>query len=125
MPKTPAASIAPPLRPRRSPVVRPGRMPPFASRPPAGGELRGAEITGEKLLVAAHELLCERRGGDVSIAEVCARAGANIAMIKYCFGSKDAMMLALLERIMRDLAAQLDGLDRAKLTPTIKLRRHV
>src|SRR5258708_25255151 len=42
-----------------------------------------ADATREKLLAATHELLRERVGGPVSVNEICIRAGANVAMVKY------------------------------------------
>lgn len=110
----------------RSPVrrSRPGvrSLPDLPAADPAP---RGADVTRERLLTATHQLLHERGGRSVSINEIATRAGANVAMVKYCFGSKDAMMQALLARIMKDLAAQIDELDRAELTATVKLTRHV
>ena len=46
-----------------------------------------------------HELLYERRGGNVTVSEICGRANANVAMVKYCFGNKDGLMLALITRM--------------------------
>src|SRR5260370_40917817 len=40
-----------------------------------------ADATREKLLIATHELLRERVGSPVSVYEICARAGANVAMV--------------------------------------------
>src|SRR5450631_678403 len=68
--------------------------------PPHDDIPRRADATREKLLAATHELLRERVGGPVSVNEICARAGANVAMVKYCFGGKDAMIAALIERIV-------------------------
>jgi AcrR family transcriptional regulator len=84
-----------------------------------------AEETGDKLLGAAHELLRERAGAAVSVSEICARASVNVAMVKYCFGSKDGLLDALLERVLRALAAELQALEQVDLDPAAKLRRHV
>jgi AcrR family transcriptional regulator len=86
---------------------------------------RGADITAEKLLVAAHDLMVERAGQGASVSEICARAQVNVAMVKYCFGSKDGLLDALLDRALRQLAGELERLSAAELPPEAKLRRHV
>jgi TetR/AcrR family transcriptional regulator len=87
--------------------------------------LRPANQTADKLLQAAHDLLVERSGQSASVAEICARAEVNVAMVKYCFGSKDGLLDAVLERALRQLAGELERLADADLTPEVKLRRHV
>jgi TetR/AcrR family transcriptional regulator len=87
--------------------------------------VRGADQTAAKLLQAAHDLLVERSGQSASVSEICARAEVNVAMVKYCFGSKDGLLDALLERALRQLAAELAPLSEADLAPEAKLRRHV
>lgn len=93
--------------------------------PPPPSPATGADVTRERLLQAAHELLYERMGGAVSVSEICARAGANVAMVKYCFGGKDGLLDALVERVMGRFAGDLDRLARLDEPPTAKLRRHV
>lgn len=83
-----------------------------------------AEITREKLLTSAHELLSERSAG-ATVSEICSRAQVNVAMVKYCFGNKDAMLDALLENVLRGLAAEIERLAPQDLSPEVKLRRHV
>ena len=46
-------------------------------------------------------------------------------MVKYCFGSKDGLLDALLDRALRQLAGELERLSAADLAPEAKLRRHV
>lgn len=86
---------------------------------------RSADQTAAKLLRAAHDLLVERAGQSASVSEICARAEVNVAMVKYCFGSKDGLLDALLEQALRQLAAELDRLADTDLAPSAKLRRHV
>jgi TetR/AcrR family transcriptional regulator len=86
---------------------------------------RGADQTAAKLLQATHDLLVERSGQSASVSEICARAEVNVAMVKYCFGSKDGLLDALLERALRQLAGELERLSGAELAPEAKLRRHV
>lgn len=86
---------------------------------------RSAELTREKLLIATHDLLCEHHGARVPVAEICARADVNVAMVKYCFGNKDGLLDALLERALLQLAGQLGRLAGLGLGPEATLRRHV
>jgi len=87
--------------------------------------LPAAPDTREKLLAAAHDLLFERAGRNASVSEICARAEVNVAMVKYCFGSKDGLLDALLERVLLGLVQELDRLTAVPMTPEAKLRRHV
>ncbi|MEV6324302.1 TetR/AcrR family transcriptional regulator [Nocardia sp. NPDC051787] len=56
-----------------------------------------AASTRERLLAAAERLLLTGRYDDVSVRSICAEAGANPAAVHYHFGSKDALVAALLE----------------------------
>ena len=87
--------------------------------------IRSADQTAAKLLAAAHDLMVERAGQSASVSEICARADVNVAMVKYCFGSKDGLLDALLEQALRQLAQELDRLADADMAPNLKLRRHV
>ncbi|WP_217440307.1 TetR/AcrR family transcriptional regulator [Nocardia barduliensis] len=53
--------------------------------------------TRDRLLTAAERLLLEGRYDAVSVRGICAEAGANPAAVHYHFGSKDALVAALLE----------------------------
>ncbi|WP_024804023.1 TetR/AcrR family transcriptional regulator [Nocardia sp. BMG51109] len=53
--------------------------------------------TRERLLTAAERLLLTERYDDVSVRAICAAAQANPAAVHYHFGSKDALVSALLE----------------------------
>jgi TetR/AcrR family transcriptional regulator len=84
-----------------------------------------ADITRGKLLAAAHDLFIERAGHNASVSEICDRAEVNVAMVKYCFGSKDGLLDALLERVLTGLAGEIARLSDQDLEPGEKLRRHV
>jgi AcrR family transcriptional regulator len=84
-----------------------------------------ADITRGKLLAAAHDLFVERATHTASVSEICERADVNVAMVKYCFGSKDGLLDALLERVLTGLAAEIARLSELDLEPAEKLRRHV
>ena len=102
--------------------VREWPHPPYLRRP---GRVSGADATRERLLHAAHELLYERMGAPVSVSEICARAGANVAMVKYCFGGKDALLDSLVERVMEQFPPEIERLAQLDMQPADKLRRHV
>ncbi|MFE9328105.1 TetR family transcriptional regulator [Nocardia sp. NPDC052278] len=53
--------------------------------------------TRGRLLAAAERLLLTERYDEVSVRAICAEAGANPAAVHYHFGSKDALVAALLE----------------------------
>ncbi|MBF6175912.1 TetR/AcrR family transcriptional regulator [Nocardia blacklockiae] len=53
--------------------------------------------TRERLLAAAERLLLTERYDDVSVRAICAAAQANPAAVHYHFGSKEALVSALLE----------------------------
>ncbi|WP_187683782.1 TetR family transcriptional regulator [Nocardia wallacei] len=53
--------------------------------------------TRERLLAAAERLLLTERYNDVSVRAICAAAQANPAAVHYHFGSKEALVSALLE----------------------------
>ena len=84
-----------------------------------------ADVTRSKLLDATDALLTERPGRTPTVAELCARADVNVAMVKYCFGSKSGLLDALLERSLEGLAAEVERLARSGLPPEEQLRRHV
>jgi AcrR family transcriptional regulator len=81
--------------------------------------------TREKLLQATHELLDERAGAEPSVAQICERAGVQVAMVSYCFGGKAGLLEALVERTCAGVIEELDRLAAMDLPPDEKLRLHV
>jgi AcrR family transcriptional regulator len=81
--------------------------------------------TAEKLLVAASELMIERAGVEVSLSDIAQKSGVNAALVKYHFGNKDGLLLALLARDAATEMAQLDYLWAQPITPTAKLKLHI
>ncbi|MFC4128472.1 TetR/AcrR family transcriptional regulator [Nocardia rhizosphaerae] len=53
--------------------------------------------TRERLLSAAERLLSTERFEEVSVRGICVEAGTNPAAVHYHFGSKDALVAALIE----------------------------
>jgi AcrR family transcriptional regulator len=81
--------------------------------------------TAEKLLVAASELMIERSSIEVSLSDIAQKSGVNAALVKYHFGNKDGLLLALLARDAATEVAHLEYLLAQAITPTAKLRLHI
>lgn len=98
------------------------RAPTRSGRPRKASETRAAR---ERLLDAAHALMCERQTIDVPVQEIAARADLNVALINYYFDGKDGLLLALAMRHQADYAAALDRLLRAPLNAAAMLEAHI
>jgi AcrR family transcriptional regulator len=81
--------------------------------------------TAEKLLDAASELMIERSSIEVSLSDIAQKSGVNAALVKYHFGNKDGLLLALLARDAATEVAQLEYLLAQPITPTAKLKLHI
>ncbi len=69
--------------------------------PPPTQPTATSSDTETSLLDSAEALFCERGYGAVGIREITERAGANIASIKYYFGSKRGLYLSVIRRAMQ------------------------
>jgi AcrR family transcriptional regulator len=85
----------------------------------------GKNTTAEKLLVAASELMIERASIEVSLSDIAQKSGVNAALVKYHFGNKDGLLLALLARDAATEMSQLEYLISQPIAPTAKLRLHI
>jgi AcrR family transcriptional regulator len=81
--------------------------------------------TAEKLLVAASELMIARSSIEVSLSDIAQRSGVNAALVKYHFGNKDGLLLALLARDAATELSNLEYLLAQPITPTEKLKLHI
>lgn len=86
---------------------------------------RRATSSAEQLIEATAALLAERTIVDVSLSEIAARSGLNSALIKYYFGNKEGLLLALLERDAAVAMAALDHLVAMPVAAEEKLRLHI
>jgi AcrR family transcriptional regulator len=85
----------------------------------------GKNTTADKLLVAAGELMIESNSIEVSLSEIAQRSGVNAALVKYHFGNKDGLLLALLARDAATEMSNLDYLLAQPISPTAKLKLHI
>ena len=85
----------------------------------------GKNATAEKLLVAASELMIERSSIEVSLSDIAQKSGVNAALVKYHFGNKDGLLLALLARDAATEVANLEYLLAQPIAPTAKLKLHI
>ena len=85
----------------------------------------GKTSTADKLLLAASELMIARNSIDVSLSEIAQKSGVNSALVKYHFGNKDGLLLALLARDAATETTHLNYLMAQPITPTAKLKLHI
>jgi AcrR family transcriptional regulator len=85
----------------------------------------GRNATAEKLLVAASELMIARSSIEVSLSDIAQQSGVNAALVKYHFGNKDGLLLALLARDAATEVANLEYLLAQPISPTAKLKLHI
>src|ERR1700720_697994 len=90
------------------------------TRPPGG-----KNSTAEKLLVAASALMIERASIEVSLSDIAQKSGVNSALVKYHFGNKDGLLLALLARDAATEMTNLDYLMAQPISPAAKMKLHI
>jgi len=79
----------------------------------------------EQLLSAASALMIERETVDISLSDLAKRSGLNSALVKYYFGNKQGLLLALVEHVLGAGLGQMEGLLEMDLDPIEKLKLHV
>jgi TetR/AcrR family transcriptional regulator len=89
-----------------------------------GRSLPGAK-SAEQLLAATAALLATRSALDVSLSDIARLSGLNSALIKYYFGNKEGLMLALLERESIIAMDALNNLIQMNIPAVQKLRIHI
>jgi TetR/AcrR family transcriptional regulator len=83
------------------------------------------ENSRDALLDAASLLMREQDTIEIGIVDIAARAGVNHAMIRYFFGSKEGLLMALLDRDVTRRIRQLDRLIGLNISPTVRMRMHL
>lgn len=79
----------------------------------------------DQLIEAASQIMREGDTIDLSLSELSMRAGLNSALVKYYFGNKNGLMLALLDRDMGNIVHGLGALVAKDMPPEEKLRLHI
>jgi TetR/AcrR family transcriptional regulator len=92
---------------------------------PVNGAGRSEGSAREVLLQAASDLMTELGTPDVSLHAIARRAGVTAPLVKYYFGSKEGLLVALVERDTARSLAQLDGLNAMAIDPLAKLKIHI
>ncbi|HJZ21121.1 MAG TPA: TetR family transcriptional regulator [Bradyrhizobium sp.] len=91
----------------------------------SGRSAAGRNATADRLVVAASGLMIERSSIEISLSDIAQKSGVNAALVKYHFGNKDGLLLALLARDAATEVAQLEYLLAQPITPTAKLKLHI
>src|ERR1700724_1985262 len=81
--------------------------------------------TPGRLLVAASKLMIQRSSIEVSLSDIAQKSGVNAALVKYHFGNKDGLLLALLARDAATEVTQLEYLLAQPIAPSAKLKLHI
>lgn len=81
--------------------------------------------TPDLLLQSVNTLIRERNSLTFSLNEVAAHAGVNAALVKYYFGNKSGMLVALLERNLSPHLRAMEHLLSLDLPAAKKIRIHL
>src|SRR5207302_4476694 len=72
-----------------------------------------SDLTRDAILAAAERLYADRGFADVTLRDIVAAAGVNLAAVNYHFGSKDELIAELF--ISRSIATNRERLSELKL----------
>lgn len=81
--------------------------------------------TRDELIDSTSYLMIERDSVDISLSDISSHANANVALVKYYFGNKEGLLLALLERDVSQATAAMQHLIAADLNPVQKMRHNI
>ena len=79
------------------------------------------DVGRERLLVATEKLLRELPPARVTIARIAQEAAADPALVRYYFGNRAALLLAVVERVTRNA----QHLDKLITSPNVALADHI
>lgn len=75
----------------------------------------------EHILTVAEELFAEKGFEGTSVRELCSKAGVNVAMVSYYFGSKEQLMEALIEFRSGFMREKLDEIKQMDISASQKI----
>lgn len=75
----------------------------------------------EHILITAEALFAEKGFEGTSVRELCTKAGVNVAMVSYYFGSKEQLMEALIEFRSGFMRDKLDEIKQMNITASQKI----
>lgn len=79
----------------------------------------------DQLLAATAELMIETGSVDVPLSDIAARSGLNSALVKYYFGGKSGLLVALANDVLGRAVGQMDELLQMDLDPVEKIKLHI
>ncbi len=92
----------------------------------AQGDITDPPGAREKLLETTSAIMREGDVVDISLSELSLRSGLNSALVKYYFGNKAGLLMALLDRDWQAIVTSVDALvAKDGWDPEAKLRRHI
>src|SRR3954452_18643631 len=100
---------------------------PGPSSPPSSPR-RGRRPEGDArraLIEAAQAILSARPAGKLTVREVATRAGCDVALVNYYFGSKDGLLVAALEDALAELQQVLETYTQGEGTFEEQVRRMI
>ncbi|KQB98783.1 TetR/AcrR family transcriptional regulator [Pedobacter sp. Hv1] len=77
------------------------------------------------IIAAAEKLFCEFGYEGTSTRQIAKESGANMAMINYYFGSKEGVLLEIMESRISGFKSQLNAIDEEKISPKEKMLKVV
>lgn len=82
------------------------------------------KVTRNRLLKTACEVFAEKGYRNATVAEICRRAGANVAAVNYYFGGKDTLYAEAWQHAFNEHAMP-EPLISAHTSPDDQLRNHI
>lgn len=92
---------------------------------PVRAPVEDERVTRAQLLEAASAVMIEQGTPDVSLQAIAGKAGVTAPLVKYYFGSKDGLLLALAQRDTGRALEQVHELMGMDLDPRERLRLHI
>lgn len=79
-------------------------------------------MTREKILAAAKELFEEKGFDFTTVRDIALKADVNIALINYHFGSKEALLITIVEERANETYIRLTDINKSEADPAAKMQ---